>query len=329
MKATPMNFRPHLTASLAAAALLGLGAARPAAAQNYAFTNYDYPGSVRTQFYGTNEAGTYVGTTLDPAVNRRVGLVYSGGVASTFEAPGASLTYAVDINSAGTILGRDNDAAGAAHGFTKAGGVYTAFDAPGALGTVPYSFNDAGTVVGSYTDAANRTHAFLETNGVYTTVDDPLGKPTSILFGINDLGTSVGYFYDPVADQTQGFLRLANGTIQNLNYPGSGESYPIGINDAGQIVGVEFDANDNGFGYLLNPNGTFSSIVAPGGGTTVPFSVDGRGNVIGYISDGSLRHAFIASPVPEASTLVSFGFLGLGLVALARRGARRRAGGAA
>src|SRR5262245_43536829 len=65
-------------------------------------------------------------------------------------------TRAVDINSAGTIVGTYLAGIGFSHGYVRAAdGAITKFDVPGALDTEPAAINPAGTITGFYDRADN------------------------------------------------------------------------------------------------------------------------------------------------------------------------------
>jgi hypothetical protein len=61
----------------------------------------------------------------------------------SFDVPGASFTYAIDVNNSGVVVGRYADANGT-HGFVLNQGVFTSIDFPGAVLTVAHGINDLG-----------------------------------------------------------------------------------------------------------------------------------------------------------------------------------------
>ena len=66
-----------------------------------------------------------------------------------FDVPGATITYADDMNAAGILVGSYVDANGVYHGYIRhADGSFTTFDFPGMLSNLEYLFvnaiNDAG-----------------------------------------------------------------------------------------------------------------------------------------------------------------------------------------
>jgi hypothetical protein len=89
-----------------------------------------------------------------------------GGSFTTFDPPGSLSTYAVAINTAGTITGfygiQDNIGNYIGRGFLRArDGTFATFDFPGTTSTAPQAINPAGAITGYYGDAKGKTHGFL------------------------------------------------------------------------------------------------------------------------------------------------------------------------
>jgi len=110
---------------------------------------------------------------------------------TTFEVAGAGKgiyegTYALSINTAGTVTGYYIDSKFAYHGFLRtSGGTITTFDAPGAGkeaydGTYPFSINTAGEIAGWYTDSSGLNHGFVRVaDGKITTFEAPGASPAT------------------------------------------------------------------------------------------------------------------------------------------------------
>ena len=135
------------------------------------FTTFVVPGatSTNTAARGINATGQIVGTFNDttlaplpfPVGYTPRGFLYSGGVFTTIDVPGASETFAYGINETGQIVGTFVDATGA-HGFLDTGGVFTTLNAPGANHTEAWGINKAGQIVGWFNDGTG-THGYLAT----------------------------------------------------------------------------------------------------------------------------------------------------------------------
>jgi len=74
---------------------------------------------------------------------------------------------------------------------------------------------------------------FLKDGSSYTTFDYPGAIGTNV-WGINDAGQIVGYYWDSTG--SHGFLKDGS-SYTTFDYPGPVWTYAYGINDAGQIVG--------------------------------------------------------------------------------------------
>jgi probable HAF family extracellular repeat protein len=113
----------------------------------------------------------------------------------------------------------------------------------------------------------------------FTTLDVPGSSspiPETQAFGINDSGQILGYY---VAGDVHGFL-LDNGSCTTVDPPGSTDTWAIGINASGQIVGTYYAAGTS-HGFLLN-NGTYTTIDVPGSIYTVPHGINDSGQIVGY-----------------------------------------------
>ena len=156
------------------------------------------------------------------------------------------------VNASGAMTGAYSDQTGVAHGFVYANGTFTSFDAPNAgstpqagwfQGTMGVGIDTAGDVVGVYADSNNAYHGFLL----------PANSTTPIEFD------------DPDAPTTTS----ERGT------------FPMGINDNGQIVGFYttccYNTTSAYYGFLLaagnfapgnfTASANYTTIMAPGAGT--------------------------------------------------------------
>ena len=67
--------------------------------------------------------------------------------------------------------------------------------------------NDLGEVVGTYMDASANTHGFTWTaTAGFNSIDDPNGIGTTIINGINNEGTLVGFWGNTAAGVSHGFV---------------------------------------------------------------------------------------------------------------------------
>jgi probable HAF family extracellular repeat protein len=178
------------------------------------------------------------------------------------------------------------------------GFVFTTLDVPNAgtgrvQGTTPFGLNDLGQIVGSYVDANSIRHGFLFSGGTYTTYDYP-GSSYTDLNGVNDLGVAVGHAF--VSASNSPTFQLQNGVFTALPLIKGAQSYPLGINASGEIVGQYhyLTSPTHAHGFLLT-NGEYDTINAPNGGGTSLVGVNDYGQIVGSYDDvyHEVFHSFL------------------------------------
>ena len=111
------------------------------------YSDYIYPGALRTQFNDINDAGQIVGRFSD-ASGVFHGLLIDGTTTLVIDVPGADSTHAFALNNNGDIAGyytKGDDV----HGFVLDDGIFTTIDVPSETGTRVYDINDKGQLVGT------------------------------------------------------------------------------------------------------------------------------------------------------------------------------------
>ena len=84
-------------------------------------------------------------------------------------------------------------------------------------------------------------------------------------------------------------------TFTDLDIPGAIATYPLSINNRGQIVGYYWDG-DYVHGFVLNKN-VFTTIDVPGASVTYATGINDLGLIVGYYWDVSgNQHGFLAAP---------------------------------
>jgi hypothetical protein len=182
-------------------------------------------------------------------------------------------------------------------------GTFVSFDVPGAtLGTAGVSINNGGVITGGYFTATpfEAIHGFVRArDGTFITFD-----PQSTMFGtwpvgLNDAGEITGQYGNPITSNTSGFLRQADGSIVTFDPPGSVNTNPTAINQAGVITGWYVDSNLFLHGFLRAKDGSITTFDAPGVGTgrfqgTVAQSLNPAGTITGsYTEINGLSHGFL------------------------------------
>lgn len=110
-------------------------------------------------------------------------------------------------------------------------------------------------------------------------------------FGINNAGSVVGFFIDPLGQQ-HGFL-FDGQSYTTLNQPSARFIIPQKINNSGQIVGYYRGRPTGTHGFSLK-NNTFTPIDFPGAVATFAQGVNDRGNIVGLYLDADFnQHGFV------------------------------------
>jgi hypothetical protein len=251
------------------------------------FTTFAAPGAGKAKGQGTipqaiNAGGVIAGTYKDSHDVSHGFVRSAAGTITQFDAPSAGTTSGEGtfltilffsngpiINAAGQIVGYSIDSGKVHHGFVRAAdGTITELNAPGAgtaakEGTYALGINSAGTITGSYMDAKKASHGYiLATDGTYTEVNVGPGTTAlngTLIFGINDRGVLTGAWGDASIDGAEGFVIAADGTVTNFTAPDAGDkgngqgTYPLVVNDAGDIAGLVLDDNQVFHGFVSTP----------------------------------------------------------------------------
>ncbi len=204
---------------------------------------------------------------------------------TTFDAPGATGTYAYSINASGQVTGYYSDGSRNSHGFVYGNGTLTTLDAPGATSTYARSINASGQVAGSYWDGSH-SHGFVYGNGTFTPLDAP-GATETYAYSINASGQATGSYWD--GSRVHGFV-YSGGTFTPLDVPGATATYPASINASGQVAGDYYDRSGNQHGFVYS-DGTFTTLNVPVGSGNRATSINDSGQVtvLAYMPTGSGR----------------------------------------
>ncbi len=259
----------------------GYTIASPYGQANY--TNENFQGSVQTQVTGLNNGTTTVGFWADAAGNN-FGFYKQGTNFTSVTNPNTpmptQMNQLLGVNDSNLAVGFYQDGNGNLHGYSYSipGNTFTAVGPANAVSSEATGINNNGAISGFFVDSAGNQHGFINSAGNYATYDDPNGTNTAFL-GINNNGLAVGTFLD-ANGITNGFLfNTGSGTWQT-------------VDDPLQSANPAFDVT----------------------GTTVN-GINDKGQLVGFYSDGTNVNGFLASPVPEPTTL-AMGSMGA-LLALA------------
>ena len=215
------------------------------------FSTYDVPGSLRTVFYGLNNAGQAVGYFDDPDEISH-GVILQNGELTQFDFPGATETQIFGVSETGQLIGDTFDVNGAVHGFVGD----EEFDVPGAMITYADDMNAGGVLVGSYVDADGIHHGYMRhADGSFTTFEFPgMLSNLEYLFvnAINDAGFIV--FRAKEFDNVERtYIRMPNGELMELRFPGSVTTIARDIDAKGQIAGYYDTEDGRRHGFIARP----------------------------------------------------------------------------
>ncbi len=276
------------------------------AAPLYAIQTIDVPGAVRTEARGVNNHGHVVGSyeAADGAVH---GFLFDGAAYHTLSYPGAVQTDANGINDSGQIVGSYHvavDGSNVARSFLLDGAAYSSIGRPDGAESGLHDINNSGAMIGSFGAAFSSAHGFMIANGQQADIRAPGARATH-LTGISDSGKVVGYaFYSPAPSPSD-------------PVPPGGADIRAFVFESGQFDFVSFGGRQN---YVEGILGETELLAVNGGDGRFLFSlVDGGrkdlsdlslledvndfGQIVGSYGDGTTMHGYIATPVPEPTSL--------------------------
>jgi len=307
----------------------------------YYFTNFDgpTPNTAGTTIDGISNNGTVVGfaTADGVTLNNFTASPLTTLTANPLNINGSTNAMANGINSAGTVVGFD----GSVNAFSLTGGVTTTFIPGGGTSAMAFGINDKGAIVGQYTTATGTMPGFI-VNGSnpLITINAPAGPNTVNAQGINNNGLVVGFYVGTDGNQ-HGFTAMASSAVGGMLTgtpvmdpmivpvePGATFVFSqiLGINDHGIAVGYYGDSTTSQHGYFYNTNtGKYTFLDDPDaalvGGVEVTqiTGITNSGEITGFYTDATGMHGFVATAVPEPSSLALLGIGGVAVLVWARR----------
>ncbi len=304
-----MKHRPWLVSLLGALLAIVLGPAQ-CVGVSYVFQTMDVPGATSTQINGINNHGHVVGTFVRDGAG--FGFVFDGETYTTLTFPGAKTTMANGINDTGQIVGSYGSFPFllGQHGYLFDHGEYTTLDLPGGTILEAEDINNQGQITGIL-GVAEGAHGFLLDGEDYSPLTVPDTHRTEGL-GLNDGGIVAGRTYEgeppgidgEISGHWTGFTHDVDGF--NLIRAGLASVSVTDVNNAGEVVGWWEPNNgidDYSVGFFLDGS-DYTTIRFPGAEHTAALGLNDEGQIVGYYWAREYgRHGFIATPVPEPSTL--------------------------
>ena len=261
------------------------------------FTVVDFPaeGVTETLLTGINDAGLITGTAFGDA--GPFGFTLQNTNFALLAIPGASRSFAYDVNNRGVVVGQYRQGAGDTFGFWKRGtNTHIALRIPGADRTIAYGINNNDVIVGAYR-RTNETsfHGFIYEAGVYTLFDVP-NSTWTVPSDLNDEGVIIGY-YRTAEGATLPFraarpMPKIRYLATTFDVPGKPHTLAHGLNDRGEIIGQWYGPEfAEGGGFRRGMGNGFELFTPPTGyDGTSPQSINNAGAIVGQAyPDGFIR----------------------------------------
>jgi len=194
--------------------------------------------------------GLVIANAFSPAQRSHAFVWRAGRTPVDLGTLGGQTTEALEVNGAGTVVGRDTTAQGEQRTFTWHRGRMTDVGTLGGAHTrqaiaspaQPDLLNERGDVVGTSELPSGVLHAFLHTRGGRMRDLGTLGGATSHAYGVNDRREVVG-MSETASGETHAFLWRDGVMIDLGAYVDGRDSVAAAINDQGQVLGMRFEGS--------------------------------------------------------------------------------------
>jgi probable HAF family extracellular repeat protein len=213
-------------------------------------------------------------------------------------------SYANSINDAGQVVGSSRDSSGHTPAFLYGDGVMRSIGSLGRNDASATAVNAAGQVVGeSWTEGYEAIHGFLYDQGSMKDIGTFGGNSSAR--DINDSGWVVGLSYLSGAAGPRRAILYRDGILHDLQTLGGTESYALGINSSGQIVGGSFITGDSQCHAVLWSQDTMqdlNNLVSLGGDNYLSAArgINDEGQIIAVTNN---NRSYLLTPVPIPATV--------------------------
>jgi uncharacterized membrane protein len=282
--------KPGFWALAAVLGFPGAALAQDNSGVTFSFTSIVVPDTEQTAIYGINNNGAMVGYYTDEA-GATHGLLLVDGAVTTFDHPhGTYGTLAVNMNSAGTIVGLyqidkelDN------RGFVYQNGQFTDIGPKGCIEQAGVGINDSGQIVG-WCNRGGVLHGFLWDGKKYTLLDYPEATGFTLAWGINNAGLITLTWIDSNGNYEGATYNSATQEYSApINVPGAVWTLPTSINSAGDMVFTCYDSSGNSYGALLIA-GEFHTFSDPNGPDfTRAAGINDKNDIVGWYEESGAK----------------------------------------
>lgn len=209
---------------------------------------------------------------------------------------GGALTFVVDANEEGQVIGIATNAEGRMNGFywdSERGMIN--LGTFGGEESFALDINEQGTVVGYATDELGNSRAFVWTPETEEKVDlGTLGGDDSIAYTINEAGQVAGSS-ELATGEEHPFVWESEAGMFDIGDEDMRECVAYDINDNGQVVGryETYDVDEFGgfvgtkFGFVWDPEEGMTSIEVDADTDVSPLQINASGQITGVVTDSS------------------------------------------
>ncbi|HEY0793783.1 MAG TPA: hypothetical protein VGD78_22160 [Chthoniobacterales bacterium] len=166
---------------------------------------------------------------------------------------------------------------------------------PGGKGSAGTGVNSLGQAVGYGDDANGLSRGILYSKGKLTDLGAvPDASYYSFAYTINTVGQMAGASENTAGAISWGWI-ATGGKALAFQAPGSTQTAVNAINELGEAVGYNVDANQHQHAFQRQPTGEFIDLGLFGGTDSVASAINNAGQVVGYFTDSTgIIHAFLA-----------------------------------
>jgi len=213
--------------------------------------------------------------------------------------PSAAQTQVIAINNLDQNAGFYVDKNDKTHGFSFINNAFTTIDVSESEFTQILGLNDLGQMVGYYSDvrtgATNQRPFVLLANGDFNNVPFPrIVKNIRIInaqaTGINNAQVICGFMVDQNGNN-YGFVWDQKTTVsKRLQYPNANFTQALGINNAGQVVGVyskNGGKDTHGFVYKQGKYVRIDEPKSKNHNATLINGINDRGQIVGFYTNNA------------------------------------------
>jgi hypothetical protein len=154
--------------------------------------------------------------------------------------------------------------------------------------TLPERINNRGDISGTIGDIRNplKTRGFIRLHDGYFTppISEPKAMSATLMWGINDLRTACGFYYNSGDGQFHGFF-VTNKVYSEFDVDGALGTDLYQINNSGNFCGdAEFDTGEFAF---VSINGAVTVIDLPGAIESAAIGINNLNEVVGSYTDNT------------------------------------------